>query len=62
MLMHHLPGWSTNIGECGSVEPFTVQDYHDHFNVVSPNQPSFLPEFQGGAYTCVVPQPALVEG
>jgi hypothetical protein len=43
--------WSTNINECGSVSPFTVVDYHSHFNQVSPTQPSFLPEFQGGAYT-----------
>ncbi|KAG9079757.1 hypothetical protein FRC06_007502, partial [Ceratobasidium sp. 370] len=42
--------WSCNLNECGSVKPFTVVSYHEHFDKVSPTQPSFLPEFQGGSY------------
>ncbi|KAF8762012.1 beta-galactosidase [Rhizoctonia solani] len=42
--------WSCNLDECGNVKPFTVVSYHEHFNEVSPTQPSFLPEFQGGSY------------
>ncbi|CAE7223865.1 unnamed protein product [Rhizoctonia solani] len=42
--------WSCNLNECGNVKPFTVVSYHEHFNEVSPTQPSFLPEFQGGSY------------
>lgn len=42
--------WSCNLDECGSVKPFTVVSYHEHFDKVSPTQPSFLPEFQGGSY------------
>ncbi|KAF8598092.1 glycoside hydrolase family 35 protein [Ceratobasidium sp. AG-I] len=42
--------WSCNLNECGNVKPFTVVNYHDHFNEVSPTQPSFIPEFQGGSY------------
>ncbi|KAG8780136.1 hypothetical protein FRC12_023406 [Ceratobasidium sp. 428] len=42
--------WSCNLDECGNVKPFTVVSYHEHFDKVSPTQPSFLPEFQGGSY------------
>ncbi|KAG6864404.1 hypothetical protein C0991_009729 [Blastosporella zonata] len=43
--------WSCNLAECGLTEiTFDVVDYHDHFNEVSPTQPSFIPEFQGGSY------------
>ncbi|KAG6809184.1 hypothetical protein H0H92_001242 [Tricholoma furcatifolium] len=43
--------WSCNLAECGLTEiTFDVVDYHDHFNLVSPTQPSFMPEFQGGSY------------
>ncbi|KAK4139805.1 glycoside hydrolase superfamily [Dichotomopilus funicola] len=42
--------WSCVQEECGSTPtPFGVLDYYDHFQLVSPNQPSFMPEFQGGA-------------
>ncbi|KAG6844574.1 hypothetical protein H0H87_005789 [Tephrocybe sp. NHM501043] len=43
--------WSCNLDECGQTEMlFNVVNYHDHFNQVSPTQPSFIPEFQGGSY------------
>ncbi|QRW09228.1 glycoside hydrolase family 35 protein [Ceratobasidium sp. AG-Ba] len=42
--------WSCNLKECGNVKPFTVVSYHEHFDKVSPTQPSYLPEFQGGSY------------
>ncbi|KAF8060198.1 glycoside hydrolase family 35 protein [Lyophyllum atratum] len=43
--------WSCNLAECGLKDlTFNVVDYHDHFNQVSPTQPSFIPEFQGGSY------------
>jgi hypothetical protein len=39
------------LAECGSsVIAFTVQTYFNNFQQVSPTQPSFLTEFQGGAY------------
>ncbi|KAK3501824.1 glycoside hydrolase superfamily [Neurospora crassa] len=42
--------WSCVTEECGNnILPFAVSNYHDHFQLVSPNQPSFMPEFQGGA-------------
>jgi hypothetical protein len=34
----------------GNVEPYTVFDYYLHFQEVSPSQPSFLMEFQGGSF------------
>lgn len=40
--------WSCNLAECGSGSASTA--YADHFDLVSPTQPSFLPEFQGGSY------------
>jgi hypothetical protein len=46
--------WSCNVAECtktnGNVPGFTVVDYYDNFQQVSPTQPSFLAEFQGGSY------------
>jgi beta-galactosidase GanA len=46
--------WSCNVAECtgtnGNVPDFTVVDYYDNFQQVSPTQPSFLAEFQGGSY------------
>lgn len=29
---------------------FETVSYYEHFDQVSPKQPSFIPEFQGGAY------------
>ncbi|KAJ7134655.1 glycoside hydrolase superfamily [Mycena epipterygia] len=40
--------WSCNLAECGSGSSSVA--YADHFNIVSPTQPSFMPEFQGGSY------------
>ncbi|KAJ6605805.1 glycoside hydrolase superfamily [Mycena sp. CBHHK59/15] len=40
--------WSCNLAECGSGSASVA--YADHFNLVSPTQPSFMPEFQGGSY------------
>ncbi|KAF7314332.1 Glycoside hydrolase family 35 protein [Mycena kentingensis (nom. inval.)] len=40
--------WSCNKSECTG--GFGSTAYADHFNLVSPTQPSFLPEFQGGSY------------
>lgn len=46
--------WSCNLDECtgtnGQYVPYQVIDYYDHFQEVSPTQPSFFPEFQGGSY------------
>ena len=46
--------WSCNLAECtgtnGAYVPFQVVDYYDNFQQVSPTQPEFMPEFQGGAY------------
>jgi beta-galactosidase GanA len=44
--------WSCDLSECGSsVKEFTVvSTYYDNFQQVAPTQPSFLAEFQGGAY------------
>ncbi|KAJ6559161.1 glycoside hydrolase family 35 protein [Mycena vulgaris] len=40
--------WSCNLDECGSGSSSVA--YADHFDIVSPTQPSFMPEFQGGSY------------
>ncbi|KAJ7935677.1 glycoside hydrolase family 35 protein [Mycena leptocephala] len=40
--------WSCNLAECGSGSASVA--YADHFDIVSPTQPSFMPEFQGGSY------------
>lgn len=46
--------WSCNLAECTSTNgpyvPFEVAYYYEHFQQVSPTQPSFMPEFQGGSY------------
>ena len=46
--------WTCNLTECNSVngayQPFKVMDYYSHFQEVSPTQPNFLPEFQGGSF------------
>ncbi|KAL6711312.1 hypothetical protein ACN47E_005843 [Coniothyrium glycines] len=46
--------WSCNLNECtgtnGKYVAYQVIDYYDHFAEVSPTQPSFFPEFQGGSY------------
>ncbi|EJD51752.1 hypothetical protein AURDEDRAFT_143037 [Auricularia subglabra TFB-10046 SS5] len=42
--------WSCDLTECGNIKEFNVVDYASHFALVSPTQPSFLPEFQGGSY------------
>ncbi|KAH7075575.1 glycoside hydrolase superfamily [Paraphoma chrysanthemicola] len=46
--------WSCNLAECtgtnGKYVAYQVIDYYDHFVEVSPTQPSFFPEFQGGSY------------
>ncbi|KAK3326139.1 glycoside hydrolase superfamily [Apodospora peruviana] len=42
--------WSCVLANCGTNNaPFAVLNYHDHFQEVAPNQPPFMPEFQGGA-------------
>lgn len=46
--------WSCNLAECTSINgpyiAFGVQEYYDHFQLVAPTQPEFMPEFQGGSY------------
>ncbi|CAA9960047.1 beta-galactosidase B [Pyrenophora teres f. maculata] len=46
--------WSCNLAECtgtnGKYVAYQVVNYYDHFKEVSPTQPSFFPEFQGGSY------------
>ncbi|PGH12864.1 hypothetical protein AJ80_06573 [Polytolypa hystricis UAMH7299] len=46
--------WSCNLDECtgtnGEYVAYKVMNYYDHFEQVSPTQPEFLPEFQGGSY------------
>lgn len=42
--------WSCDLSECGSVKEFSVVTYYDNFQQTAPTQPSFLAEFQGGAY------------
>lgn len=46
--------WSCNLAECtttnGPFVPYQVIGYYDHFQEVSPTQPEFMPEFQGGEY------------
>lgn len=53
-LDHYPACWTCNLAQCaptnGDVEPYTVFDYYTHFQEVSPTQPSFLMEFQGGSY------------
>ena len=46
--------WSCNLDECtgtnGEYVAYQTINYYDHFVEVSPTQPSFFPEFQGGSY------------
>lgn len=46
--------WSCNLDECtgtnGEYVAYQTINYYDHFSLVSPTQPSFFPEFQGGSY------------
>ncbi|KAK4246096.1 glycoside hydrolase superfamily [Corynascus novoguineensis] len=42
--------WSCDLEECTNVTPWAVFNYFDHFESVSPYQPSLMPEFQGGSY------------
>ncbi|XP_014560284.1 glycoside hydrolase family 35 protein [Bipolaris victoriae FI3] len=46
--------WSCNLDECtgtnGEYVAYQTINYYDHFKEVSPTQPSFFPEFQGGSY------------
>ncbi|PMD43524.1 glycoside hydrolase family 35 protein [Hyaloscypha variabilis F] len=46
--------WSCNVAECASTNgpyvDFQVSEYYANFQQVSPTQPSFLAEFQGGSY------------
>lgn len=46
--------WSCNVAECtgtnGAYVDFQVSEYYTNFLQVSPTQPSFLAEFQGGSY------------
>ncbi|KAH8603180.1 glycoside hydrolase superfamily [Bisporella sp. PMI_857] len=42
--------WSCIPSDCSTSNPsFTLLNYYDHFQAVSPNQPPMSPEFQGGA-------------
>ncbi|KAK2761685.1 hypothetical protein FQN54_001513 [Arachnomyces sp. PD_36] len=43
--------WSCNASECGGTTPYTVVDYYQNFAEAAPNQPPYLPEFQGGSYS-----------
>lgn len=53
-LDHYPACWTCQLDQClpvnGDVEPYTVFDYYTHFKEISPTQPSFLMEFQGGSY------------
>ncbi|RKK85625.1 putative beta-galactosidase B [Fusarium oxysporum] len=53
-LDHYPACWTCNLAQCigvnGVVKPYTVFDYYSHFKAVSPTQPSFLMEFQGGSF------------
>ncbi|KAI9739337.1 MAG: hypothetical protein M1834_007550 [Cirrosporium novae-zelandiae] len=46
--------WSCNLDECtstnGEYMAYKVVAYYDHFQEVSPTQPEFMFEFQGGSY------------
>jgi hypothetical protein len=46
--------WSCNLNECtgtnGQYVAYQTVNYYDHFQEMSPSQPSFMPEFQGGSY------------
>ncbi|KAE8148489.1 putative beta-galactosidase B [Aspergillus avenaceus] len=46
--------WTCNVSECvetnGEYIPYNTLNYYDFFKSLSPTQPSFMPEFQGGSY------------
>lgn len=46
--------WSCNLSECtgtnGAYVAYQTVDYVEYFEEVSPTQPNFMPEFQGGSY------------
>jgi len=46
--------WTCNLTEClgtnGAYQPYKTFDYAANFEEVSPTQPSYLPEFQGGSF------------
>ncbi|KAF2669124.1 family 35 glycosyl hydrolase [Microthyrium microscopicum] len=46
--------WSCNLTECtetnGEYKAYSTANYYDYFQVDSPTQPNFMPEFQGGSY------------
>ncbi|KAE8351357.1 putative beta-galactosidase B [Aspergillus coremiiformis] len=46
--------WTCNVSEClatnGEYIPYKTLSYYDYFEILSPTQPSFMPEFQGGSY------------
>ncbi|KAB8231913.1 glycoside hydrolase family 35 protein [Aspergillus alliaceus] len=46
--------WTCNVSECldtnGEYIPYKTLLYYDFFKNLSPTQPSFMPEFQGGSY------------
>ncbi|KAH7137451.1 family 35 glycosyl hydrolase [Dactylonectria estremocensis] len=46
--------WSCNLSECtgtnGQYVAYKTVDYTKYFDVQSPRQPNFMPEFQGGSY------------
>ncbi|KAI5801285.1 beta-galactosidase [Geopyxis carbonaria] len=43
--------WSCVLSECGGRKEYSVVEYYDYFTEVSPNQPPYIPEFQGGSYS-----------
>lgn len=53
-LDHYPSCWSCDLSECtgtnGNVPDFTLYDYYTNFQETAPTMPSFLAEFQGGAY------------
>ncbi|KAL1311871.1 hypothetical protein AAFC00_001943 [Neodothiora populina] len=53
-LDHYPSCWSCDLSECtgtnGVVPDFTLFDYYTNFQTTAPTMPSFLVEFQGGAY------------
>lgn len=45
--------WSCILSQCGTPIFYQVQQYYEYFMEVSPTQPFYFPEFQGGAYNPV---------
>ncbi|RPB04204.1 putative beta galactosidase [Choiromyces venosus 120613-1] len=42
--------WSCLLSVCGGRYEYDVQPYYGWFEEISPNQPPYIPEFQGGSY------------